>query len=414
MPRNGSGTYSLPAGNPVVTGTTISSTTQNTTMSDVATALTNSIAKDGQTTPTANLPMGGFKHTGLGAGSAATDSANLGQIQSQAYIALASVAGTDTITASTSPVTTAYANGQTYRFVAANTNTGAVTVNINGLGAKAITKNGATALAAGDIVANTAYSIYYDGTQFQLTNARFTGGAISSTMIWKKGADVASATALPLITDGNYFDVTGTTTITSFDSIGVGTWIGLQFDGALTLTHNSTDLILPGGANIITAAGDEAIFVEYASGDWRCVSYTRATTSRIRLDTANGYGSTNTVIKRYTTVTESVGGDITYTDSAANGASFTINASGVYAITMRAQSAGTIVTGVSVNSASLTTAITSLTGDQVLTSSSSPAANTGSCSVTAFLDAGDVVRPHTTGAASSSNASESFIIVRVS
>jgi hypothetical protein len=96
-----------------------------------------------------------------------------------------------------------------------------------------------------------------------------------ASMIWSKGADVASASALPLITDGNYFDVTGTTTITSMNSMGVGTWICLQFDGALTLTHNATDLILPGGANITTAAGDHAIFIEYASGDWRCVSYIR-------------------------------------------------------------------------------------------------------------------------------------------
>lgn len=70
MPRNGSGTYSLPSGNPVVTGSTISSTDHNTTMSDVASALTASLAKDGQTTPTANLKMGGFRFTGLGAGSA--------------------------------------------------------------------------------------------------------------------------------------------------------------------------------------------------------------------------------------------------------------------------------------------------------------------------------------------------------
>jgi len=64
MPYNGSGTYSLPAGNPVVTGTTISSTVQNNTMSDVATALTNCITRDGQSTALANLPMGGFRHTG--------------------------------------------------------------------------------------------------------------------------------------------------------------------------------------------------------------------------------------------------------------------------------------------------------------------------------------------------------------
>lgn len=67
MARNGSGAYSLPAGNPVVTGTVISSTTMNSTLSDIATALTASIANDGQTVPVANIPMGGFKLTGLGA-----------------------------------------------------------------------------------------------------------------------------------------------------------------------------------------------------------------------------------------------------------------------------------------------------------------------------------------------------------
>ena len=93
---------------------------------------------------------------------------------------------------------------------------------------------------------------------------------------WSKGADVASGTALPVLADGNYFDVTGTNAITSINTMGIGTLICLHFDGILILTHNATDLILPSGANITTAAGDEAIFVEYASGDWRCVSYSPA------------------------------------------------------------------------------------------------------------------------------------------
>ena len=98
-----------------------------------------------------------------------------------------------------------------------------------------------------------------------------------SQIQWSKGSDVASATALPLLTDGNYFDVTGTATVTSFNATGgPGTQIKLHFDGACTLTHNS-DLILPGGANIVTAAGDEADFIEFSAGDYRCTSYTKAT-----------------------------------------------------------------------------------------------------------------------------------------
>lgn len=57
MSRNGSGVYTLPASNPVVTGTAIASSWANTTMSDIASALTGSVAADGQTPMTGNLNM---------------------------------------------------------------------------------------------------------------------------------------------------------------------------------------------------------------------------------------------------------------------------------------------------------------------------------------------------------------------
>lgn len=65
------GSYSLPALNPVTTNTTISSVWANNTLSDIATALSTTVLKDGTQVITANLPMAGFKLTGLGAGSAA-------------------------------------------------------------------------------------------------------------------------------------------------------------------------------------------------------------------------------------------------------------------------------------------------------------------------------------------------------
>lgn len=78
MPRNGSGTYSR-AVSAYVYNTTIDQAAVNSEMADIATALTDSLAKDGQTTPTANLPMGGFKLTGLGTGSSAADSVTYAQ-----------------------------------------------------------------------------------------------------------------------------------------------------------------------------------------------------------------------------------------------------------------------------------------------------------------------------------------------
>ena len=80
MSRNGSGTYSLPAGNPVVTNTTISSTWANNTLTDLATAMTGSVAADGQTTITGNLQMNSNKLTGLAVGTTTGDSVEFSQL----------------------------------------------------------------------------------------------------------------------------------------------------------------------------------------------------------------------------------------------------------------------------------------------------------------------------------------------
>jgi len=118
----------------------------------------------------------------------------------------------------------------------------------------------------------TKYYVAAPGDIGQTTPAKIAGTQIR----WAKGTDVASANALTLGTDGNYFDITGTTAITSIGTLGAGAFVILHFDGALTLTHHATDLILPSAANITTAAGDEAMFEEYATGDWRCVNYSKA------------------------------------------------------------------------------------------------------------------------------------------
>lgn len=215
MSRDGSGNYVLPAGNPVTTGTTISSTWANGTLTDVGTALTQSIAKDGQTIPTANLPMGGFKHTNVANASARTDYAAYGQVQDSGAQYLTSVSGADTITASVTGLA-AYAAGQTFRFVSAGANTGAVTLNINALGAKAVTKVGTTALAAGDIPSGAVVEVVYDGTQFQMLGLASTGSptftgtvtvgasATNQTVITNTTETVTSSTSSrPLITYEN-------------------------------------------------------------------------------------------------------------------------------------------------------------------------------------------------------------------
>jgi hypothetical protein len=166
MPRNGSGTYTRPQAD-YVPGTTILATSVNSDLNDMAQALTASLARDGQTTPTANIPLGGFRITGLGNATSATDAATLGQVDGRAEIDLASAGTTD-------------------------------------IGAQA----------------------------------------------------------------SNNVRITGTTTITSFGTAANGVTRQLRFAAALTLTYNATSLILPGGANITTAAGDTATAVSLGSGNW--------------------------------------------------------------------------------------------------------------------------------------------------
>lgn len=171
MSRNGSGTYSLPAGQPVVTGTVIDSTIFNAFTADIAAAMTASIAKDGQTTPTANLPMGTFKHTGVADATVRTQYASAGQVQDGSLRYIGAIAGVDTITGTAIPSGLAYTTGQDFIFLPAGSNTGAATINLNALGAKNIVKGSTgAALAAGDLVLNVPARIAYNGTSFYLQN----------------------------------------------------------------------------------------------------------------------------------------------------------------------------------------------------------------------------------------------------
>ena len=91
------------------------------------------------------------------------------------------------------------------------------------------------------------------------------------------GTSMASGTTVDLsIANGYYIQITGTTTITGFGTEGAGISYLLRFASALTLTHNATSLILPGGANITTAAGDTMLIISEGSGNWRCMFYTPA------------------------------------------------------------------------------------------------------------------------------------------
>lgn len=223
MARDGSGNYSLPSGQPVVTGTTISSTVHNTFASDVASALTASLAKDGQTTPTANLPMGGFKHTGVAEGTARNHYAAISQVQDQSTQYLDAVSGTNTITANLIPAIAAYVTGLRVVLNAVNANTGAVTLALNGLSAKSVVDAAGNALIGGELRVGYPTELVYNGTNFILAAPAHISGSFTATL--------TGCTTSPTATV--YYTIVG----------GICTlWIG----STLAATSNTTAMTITG------------------------------------------------------------------------------------------------------------------------------------------------------------------------
>lgn len=134
--------------------------------------------------------------------------------------------------------------------------------------------------------------------------------------------------------------------------------------------------------------------------------------SSIRLNTANGYGSTATKVRRFTNIVDSIGSDITYTDSATNGASFTVTTAGLYAISYGDSFSTAGNMGISRNASSLTTNIQTLAvTERPLIGQTSGASANLVVSGEIYLNAFDVIRAHSDGVSSSAVPDRSFFII---
>jgi len=353
MPWNGSGTFNRKHNwtQEAATGIPILPTNMDDDTSDITSAgLGNCITRDGQGTPTANISWNNFKLTSLANPTLPQDAVPLLFMQNA--------------------ITTA-------------------------------TFNTALPLQAG----NAGKFVTTDGTNASWTDTFTIPITYTSRINEAKGADIASAATVNLSTaTGNLVHITGTTNITAF-TIPSGAVREIVFDGILTLTNSAT-LILPTGANITTAVGDTATIrgdgaaariTKYQRADGKPLALTPIGDHEVVVHTGNGFGSTNTRIRRYTTVLKNVGTAITYADSATLGSSFTINENGFYAITNIAQGGGTAsptTVGISINSAQLTTDIDAVGFTASNRVGSSYAIVIGSITRTLKLSAGDVIRSH--------------------
>lgn len=101
----------------------------------------------------------------------------------------------------------------------------------------------------------------------------------SLAALWQRGADIASASTISLPAGGGYeHNITGTTTITGISSAQGGRKVRFKFASALSLTHNGTSFIMPGGVSVSVVAGDVAEFTNEAASDasgsnWRLTDF---------------------------------------------------------------------------------------------------------------------------------------------
>ena len=95
---------------------------------------------------------------------------------------------------------------------------------------------------------------------------------------WRHGGVLPSQSSVSLTDKFNYFDISGSTNITTFskNSVEAGFLVRVTFTSAGgMLVYKSDSFILPGSASITWAAGDTAVFVNLdGSGSWKCIDYT--------------------------------------------------------------------------------------------------------------------------------------------
>lgn len=214
---------------------------------DLATGINTCLTKDGQNAATANLPMGGFRHTNVGNATARTHYASAGQVQDSSIQWIGLAGGTaNALTGSLTPAPTALTDGMTFRFKANASNTSTVTFNLNSLGAVTVYRIDGTNLAAGDILSGSTYEITVanSGAAFILSSFIPTWIAVT-----------------PVVTQG--VSITVTNNYSKY--IQIGKDVRYEFNLAITSSGSGSVLI---SVNIPVTAGSSGAFRVVGSGQF--------------------------------------------------------------------------------------------------------------------------------------------------
>ena len=259
MSRNGSGTYNLPVGNPVVSGTTISSAWANSTLNDIATALTGSVAADGQTAMSGVLNMGTNRITGVANATLASDAVNLGQLVNPNFTGDVIIGGDLDVAGDTTLVGTLDV-------------TSAVTFN------NTLAVAGATELVGQLKLTGTGEMLVNVGTTAQRLDNKIGGFRLNSTTKQFEGCTIVTGQTISSITY-----VTTTATLTTATAHGLTNGMYVTISGTTPAAYSGQFAITVTGANTFTytmltnPAGNATVVGSYVYGYWGAISGNGAT-----------------------------------------------------------------------------------------------------------------------------------------
>ncbi len=111
-------------------------------------------------------------------------------------------------------------------------------------------------------------------TDFSFNQLALATAVAQADALHTRGTTVASASTTNIAgASGLFVHISGVTTINGFGTAPAGVMRIITFDGALTINHSPTGIILPGGENFLTAAGASGLVVSEGAGVWRLISW---------------------------------------------------------------------------------------------------------------------------------------------
>jgi hypothetical protein len=229
----------------------------------------------------------------------------------------------NSLSATTTPPILAYEQGMPLRVLVANTNTGACTINVSGLGVRAIRRPDGSNLVAGDIKAGGIANLVDDGAHYQLVNFLGAAGAGGTTNI----VSVDIPYCADISTTVNLITAPYSPAITS---IVEGKFLAVKINnentGGVTMNTNALPSypVLRNDAFPLEAGDiikNECILLEFHGTYYQCVSMVRSQSMQkipgtvdqelilyVRLDgnDTTGDGSANTAAKAFRTITRAL------------------------------------------------------------------------------------------------------------